>query len=439
MLPAGLLPPSLASKLTSAEVVRDGLLRAKWQASHQTVGVYLVPASYHSEPEAYLAHAREMAQCPGAVGIFEAWADDGYCYVLTPWLHGTTLADADPAHPLRLDPETVAALLTPIAEALDAAHAKGLHHREVRPSRIVLAERSAVLTSYRGRTWRRAPLEEPFPDPKERHFDYLAPEVGTEHEGPPADVYALATIAFQLVSGKVPFHAASTAALAIAQRAAEPPPTLREVAHEPYADAIEQVFARGLERRLSFRYATAGAFIGDLWRAAHREPRLGPDGTIATVPPAAREAAVVEAFEAKLVSDAGLETTRMAMDSAEVAVEDRVDSIPPAGADEDALDDLLRSLGDAVPTDLAGIPPEPSASESADEERDAPVEEEEIRTPASQPELVTATPTGLRPATRGARPARRWGLTLTLLVAAGIALAFVLVPSLLERVTSLFP
>lgn len=423
MLPAGLLPSSLASRLASAEVVRDGLLRAKWQASGHDVAVHLIPASYHSDPEAFLEGARAMSKCPGAVGMFEAWADDGYCYVLTPWLHGTSLADGDPAHPLRLDAETVAALLAPIAEALDAAHAQGLVHGELRPSRVVLAERSAVLTSFRGATWIRDHLDEPFPHPGERHFDYLAPEAGTEHEGAPADVYALASIAFELMTGKVPFHAAMSPALAVAQRQAEPAPSLREVAKEPYADAIEQVLARGLERRLSLRYQSAGAFVGDLWRAAHREPRLGPDGSLATVPPQARESAVVEAFEAKLVSDAGLDMTRMALDSAEVSLEDRIDSLPPPGeaADDAALDSLIRSIGDVVPEELQGTEPDPP-----------------IRTPSSRPELLTVTPRGLRNASRPpAPPRRRWGLTVALLTLAGIALAIVLVPSLLDRVAAL--
>src|SRR5882757_644390 len=76
---------------------------------------------------------------PNVMPVYEAGElDDGTLYLVTRWVEGTDLASLLAGG--RLTPERAVALLEPVARALDAAHRRGLGHRDVKPANILIAD-----------------------------------------------------------------------------------------------------------------------------------------------------------------------------------------------------------------------------------------------------------------------------------------------------------
>ena len=173
-----------------------------------------------------------------------------------------------------LPPARAVALVAQVARALDAAHGEGLVHRDVKPSNVLLASSGdgsgpgddfAYLVDFgiarsiddgvsTGTTIELGISGTPA---------YMAPErfLG-ESEGPPADVYALACVLHEVLTGRRPFAADGLVAAMGAHLHAPPP---RPSQHAPGVPAgFDEVVARGLAKDPARRYPSAG----ELARAA---------------------------------------------------------------------------------------------------------------------------------------------------------------------------
>ena len=178
----------------------------------------------------------------------------------------------------RLDLDDTIAILTQVAEALDYAHQRGVVHRDVKPGNIVLDERSRVTVTDFGiaKEIQEASLSgsghllgSPY---------YMAPEqyVGGEVHGA-ADQYALGVVAFQCLTGRVPFQG-STAYELLNKHVSEPPPSLAEQRPD-LPDHAAAAIARALAKAPEDRFATTLGFVEAL--AGRAEPmalvrRSGP-------------------------------------------------------------------------------------------------------------------------------------------------------------------
>ena len=142
---------------------------------------------------------------PNVIPVYEAGEEDGRLYLVMRWVAGTDL------HKLirdtgRLEPTRAAAIVNQVAGALDAAHAAGLVHRDVKPANVLLSNDHAYLADF-GLT-RLAGTDTRLTTAG--HFlgtvDYMAPE--QFHPGPNdarADVYALGCVLFAALTGAPPF------------------------------------------------------------------------------------------------------------------------------------------------------------------------------------------------------------------------------------------
>ena len=202
---------------------------------------------------------------PNVVPVYEAGEVDGLLYIAMRHVRGTDLRALLADGPL--DPDRAAALIGQIAAALDAAHAHGLVHRDVKPGNILIepgsgGERAFLtdfgltkrLTSASGLTETGLVVGT---------LDYIAPE---QVQGDPldarTDVYALACVLFHTLSGRVPYARDNDMAKMYAH-ANVPAPSLVETApHLPAA--LEDVVQRGMAKDPDARFASAG----DLGRAA---------------------------------------------------------------------------------------------------------------------------------------------------------------------------
>lgn len=197
---------------------------------------------------------------------------DGRPYLVMPKLQGTDLcsllSERGPQTPRR-----TAELLRGAAAALDLVHAKGYVHRDVKPENLMHVVHDdgseAVLLLDFGIVGLISPDGARltaegvvFGTPA-----YIAPEVVRgEAPTPRSDVYALAAVAFELITGQPPF-VESNVMLLLQRKLTQAAPTLSASAGFALPRAVEEVIATSLEQDPDLRHASAGAFIAALHAA----------------------------------------------------------------------------------------------------------------------------------------------------------------------------
>jgi YVTN family beta-propeller protein len=208
---------------------------------------------------------------PNVVPIHDAGEADGRLYLVMRCVDGTDLRVL-----LReegaLEPGRALAIVRQIAQALDAAHANGLVHRDVKPSNVLLDESEHVYLADFGLMRRQFEGAAPHGDVRSLGTPaYLAPE---QIEGGPidgrADVYSLGCLLFECLTGEPPFTGSSRLAVAWAHLEEEPPSASERNPALP--DAIDGVIRKAMAKDREQRYSTCVELVGDA--AAELRPRL---------------------------------------------------------------------------------------------------------------------------------------------------------------------
>jgi streptogramin lyase len=199
---------------------------------------------------------------PNVVPIYDAGDVDGRLYIAMRLVDGTDLGSL-----LRVDgalePQRALAICRQVAAALDAAHERGLVHRDVKPSNVLLDRSEHVYLADFGLTRR---LDDPTGDPAEAGSigtpAYLAPE---QIQGLPvdgrADVYSLGCLLYECVTGERVFPRGSRLAEAWAHLEEDPPRASRTRPALP--DAVDRVISRAMAKDPDQRYPTCAALISD--------------------------------------------------------------------------------------------------------------------------------------------------------------------------------
>jgi tRNA A-37 threonylcarbamoyl transferase component Bud32 len=206
--------------------------------------------------------ARIMASLrhPNLVAVYDMLTEDDDLYLVMEYVEGETLAEVLGDAPLR--PDRVLELLEPVAEALDHAHGHGVVHRDVKPSNVLVGSRAVKLADLGLATAAEITRITP-PGSIVGTPAYMAPEQAQPLPCTPAvDVYALATIAFQALSGTLPRTGATTLAV-LRQATEEPVPDLRD-RRPGTPPAVAAALDRGMAREPEKRQASAGALIREL-------------------------------------------------------------------------------------------------------------------------------------------------------------------------------
>jgi CHASE2 domain-containing sensor protein len=239
--------------------------RANQAALDRDVAIKLIVPERSLDPafrerfklESRLAAAIEHVN---VIPVYAAGEDDGLLFIAMRLVHGTDLAEL-----LRtegtLEPPRAALLVGQLADALDAAHAAGLVHRDVKPANVLLTVGSpehVYLTDFG--------IAENIGDAMTAAagspgwagtLDYLAPEqIRGEEIGGGVDVYALTGVLYQCLTGEVPFPREDEAAKLWAHVNAPPPAPSERRGTLP--GAIDAVVARGMAKDPADRFPTAG-------------------------------------------------------------------------------------------------------------------------------------------------------------------------------------
>ncbi|MBS4727504.1 protein kinase [Mycobacterium sp. SM1] len=237
---------------------------------HRLVAVKLISEQFSADP-VFRARLRREAEAAGrlsephVVPIHDYGEINGHLYLEMRLVEGTDLATLL-NHSGALSPPRAVAIVRQVAAALDAAHAVGVTHRDIKPANILISRDDFAYLLDFG-------IARAAADPGLTQtgmamgtYYYMAPERFTGDEVTyRADIYSLACVLSECVTGSPPFGAASIERL-IAAHLTAPPPRPSQLLPGTVPAALDQVIAKGMAKNPEERYRSAG----ELAAAAHQ-------------------------------------------------------------------------------------------------------------------------------------------------------------------------
>jgi sugar lactone lactonase YvrE len=279
--------PDVGSEVAGYRIValvsRGGggvVYRAKHLSLDRTVALKLLAPELAADPEFQRRFKREAKMAaelehPYIIPVYDAGNADGVLYLAMRFVEGSDLATVIKSANGRLDPTRTCTILSQVASALDAAHAKGLVHRDVKPKNILMdrvgdGDRERAYLSdfgltrrFEGTAWSSITLAgTPL---------YMAPERFHELPSEPAiDVYALGCVAYACLIGSPPFTFESV----MTGHLQEPP---RVSDHRDDLPAgVDTILAKAIAKKPADRYPSCSAFAAALQDEIHAGAALSP-------------------------------------------------------------------------------------------------------------------------------------------------------------------
>ena len=242
----------------------------------RTVAVKVLAPQF-ADDDGFVQRFRREAQAAASIGhphivsVFDTGSDDGVHYIVMEYVEGRTLAEFL-AGGGRILPDRAIDIAMDVCQALEAAHARGVIHRDIKPGNIMLNPRGEVkvtdfgiarVTTTADTVAQTAAIL--------GTASYLSPE---QAQGQPvdarSDLYSLGCVVYEMVTGRPPFLGDSPVAVASKQVLEQPvPPSKLNSDVTPDLDAV---ILRALAKNPANRYQSAEEMRADLERAKRGLP-----------------------------------------------------------------------------------------------------------------------------------------------------------------------
>ncbi len=240
-------------------------------ALQRRVALKVIAPEFAGDPDFRARFKRESLlaasiEHPNVISIHDAREEGGLLFLVMAYVDGTDLREMI-ARERRIEPHRAARIVALVGSALDAAHAAGLVHRDVKPANVLLSSRHGEEQVYLTDFGLTKQASSQSGVTKTGMFvgtvDYVAPE---QLRGGPVDgrtdVYALGCVLYQALTGTVPYPRDNELAKLFAHGSV-PPPLVSAVAPD-LNPAFDAVVAKAMAKDPDHRYLSAG----DLGRAA---------------------------------------------------------------------------------------------------------------------------------------------------------------------------
>jgi hypothetical protein len=272
-----------------SEIARGGMatvFHAYDPRFERDVAIKVLPMAFLHDPQFRVRFEREakmiaLLEHPAIVPVYDFGEESGQPYIVMRYMSGGSLTDRLKDGALSL--AETAQLISRMAPAMDAAHARNIIHRDLKPGNIlfdqygnaylsdfgiarIIIEGSATLT---GEAIMGTPA-------------YMSPEQiqGEKDIDGRSDIYAMGVLIYQMLSGQAPYQS-DTPARVMMMHVLEPVPNIQKVRPDLPA-GVEAVVSKAMAKDPKDRYSTAGELAADLEAIVHGAP-----GTLLSVASAA--------------------------------------------------------------------------------------------------------------------------------------------------------
>jgi len=246
--------------------------RATDVALERTVALKIIAPERAEDPKFRERFGRELRYVasidhPNVIPVHHAGRDEGVLFIVMRYVDGTDLGALMLDHPHGLEPQRAAGLVAQVAMGLDAAHARGVVHRDVKPANVLIesfAGREHVYLTDFGLS-RRMTSASGLTAPGQfvGTIDYVAPEqIAGQAADERADIYSLGCVLFHALTGQPPYAVLGNDAAKLWAHMHEPPASVSDLSAAP--PAFDAVIRRAMAKERDERYQTPG----ELGRAA---------------------------------------------------------------------------------------------------------------------------------------------------------------------------
>jgi serine/threonine-protein kinase len=282
----------LADRYRLDDRIAIGGMGEVWRASDTVLGRTVAVKLLHDGRAAdrefqtrFHHEARAMATLhhPGIADIYDyGQIDEGSgAYIVMAYVDGRSLERRIAADG-RLDAATTMSVVAQAARALDAAHAAGIVHRDVKPGNLIVQSDGTVVLVDFGIARTAGLAAVTGTNDVVGTVMYIAPEqVSKQKVGPATDIYALGVVAYHCVAGHPPFMGDNPVAVALHHLNDEPPPLPADV-----PAPVRELIATAMAKKPADRYPSAAAMAAEATSAAGAGPvdGLAPAAAGSTAP-----------------------------------------------------------------------------------------------------------------------------------------------------------
>ncbi len=259
--------------------------KAYQPAMERHVAIKVLPRHMSSSDEFVARFRREAKmlaklQHPHILSVFDYGEEDGYPYIVMPFVQSGTLSEALSKHHLTF--AEINTIISQIGGALGYAHTHGMIHRDVKPSNVLIDESgNSLLTDFGLARMTETSVKITTSGAVMGTPAYMSPEQGTgENLDHRSDIYSLGVILYEMLTGRVPYTAETPIAVVI-KHIQDPLPSARKI-NPDVPESVELVLMKALTKNPDDRYQNADDFVHALQAAISD---MAEDANALTRPP----------------------------------------------------------------------------------------------------------------------------------------------------------